>query len=168
VGDVARHDPNAHRWRIEALRRFPGETTEEVLARRFDLSRRFDVHHRRARHALGRADEHRWMDRVTALARGVRPDFLVVVDGAGDNGHERRVRLLDERASVSIEVHADAVRVIPLPGYDGDPAAGFALMWELCQAFARDADCLIVDPTGIAVIEMELDVARAREEYGWI
>lgn len=162
MGDWPRDDPNARRWRIEALPRLGGEPVEAVLARRFD------VHQRRPVDLAVTDDEHRWMDRVVAVARGVRRDFLVVVDPPADGGHPGRIQLLDERASVSLEVRPDAARVIPLTDYDGDGAAGFALMWELCQALERDANCVIVDPTGIAVIEMELDAGRAREEYGWI
>jgi hypothetical protein len=159
---VARDDPNARRWRIEALPRLGDEPVDDVLARRFD------VHRRRPPDMPVSDDEHRWMERVVAVARGVRRDFLAVADPPGNGSHPARIQLLDERASVSLEVRPDAVRVIPLTDYDGDGASGFALMWELCQALERDANCLIVDPTGLAVIEMELDATRAREEYGWI
>jgi hypothetical protein len=150
-------------WRIEALRRFPGEETERVLARRFEPIIVSDD-------GTGEItdDEFRWMERAVGAVRSVHRDFLSVVDAARGGGHSARIQLLDAAASVSVEIGRDSVSIIPLPDYDGDAAAGFALMWEICQALTRDAECVIVDPSGIVVIEMELDVERAREEYGWI
>jgi hypothetical protein len=153
---------SALRWRIEALRRFGGESDDRVLARHFDR------HWQGAADAPVTDDEHRWMERVVTTVRSVHRDFLVVADAPSTGGHPGRVQLLDDGASVSLEVRSDWVGIIPLPDYTGDAAAGFALMWQLCQALARDASCLIVDPAGLAVIEMQLDVDRAREEYGWI
>jgi hypothetical protein len=150
------------RWRIEALRRYGGETDERVLARHFDGQGR------RAPDAPVTDDEHRWMERVVTTVRSWHRDFLVVADAPRTGRHPARVQLLDDAASVSLEVRPDWAGIIPLPDYTGDAAAGFALMWQLCQALARDASCLIVDPAGLAVIEMQLDVDRAREEYGWI
>ncbi len=160
MGDEA--SGGAGRWRIEALRRFGGETDERVLARRFHAQ------WRRSPDAPVTDDEHRWMERVVAAVRSVHRDFLVVADAPRTGRHPERVQLLDDAASVSLEVRPDWAGIIPLPDYTGDAAAGFALMWQLCQALARDASCLIVDPAGLAVIEMQLDVDRAREEYGWI
>jgi hypothetical protein len=161
VGDEL-GEASARRWRIEALRRYDGESDEHALARRFD-------------HMLRRPasdpvteDEHRWMERVIAAVRGVHRNFLVVADAPVAGLHSARIQLLDERASVSLEVRPDWAGIIPLPDYTGDAEAGFALMWQICQALARDANSVIVDPTGLAVIEMQLDVERAREEYGWI
>jgi hypothetical protein len=150
-------------WRIEALRRFPGEEVERVLARRFeptvvDENESTDI----------TDDEFRWMERAVGAVRSVHRDFLSVVDAAGRGGHSARIQLLDEAASVAVEVGREGVSIIPLADYNGDAAAGFALMWQICQALTRDADCVIVDPSGIVVIEMELDAVRAREEYGWI
>jgi hypothetical protein len=108
------------------------------------------------------------MERVVAAVRGVHRNFLVVADAPRNGPHPARMQLLDERASVSLEVRPDWCGIIPLPDYTGDSAEGFALMWQICQALAREASCLIVDPTGFAVIEMQLDAERAREEYGWI
>jgi hypothetical protein len=152
----------ARRWRIEALRRYEDESADEVLARHFhqQLHRPVD--------APVTEDEHRWMERVIAAVRNVHRNFLVVADAPVAGPHPNRVQLLDERASVSLEVRPDWTGIIPLPDYTGEAEAGFALMWQICQALARDAGCLIVDPTGLAVIEMQLDVLRAREEYGWI
>jgi hypothetical protein len=162
VGDDVR-DGSARRWRIEALRRFGGEPEERALARRFEVALR------RPADTPVTEDEHRWMERVVAAVRSVHRNFLVVADAPENDGvHPGRIQLLDDRASVSLEVRPDWVGIIPLPDYTGDAAAGFALMWQICQALARDASCIIVDPTGIAVIEMQLDVDRAREEYGWI
>jgi hypothetical protein len=98
----------------------------------------------------------------------VHRDFLVLTDAPRNGRHSARIQLLDDGASVSLEVRPDWAGIIPLPDYRGDAAEGFALMWKICQALARDAQCIIVDPTGLAVIEMQLDVERAREEYGWI
>jgi hypothetical protein len=151
----------ARRWRIEALRRIGDEPDERVLARRFEQAAR-------PLQTLVTDDEHRWMERVIAAVRSVHRNFLVVVDAPRIGRHSARIQLLDDRASVSLEVRPDWVGITPLPDYSGDAAAGFALMWQVCQVVARDAECLIVDPTGIAVIEMQLDVERAREEYGWI
>jgi hypothetical protein len=150
-------------WRIEALRRFPGEEVEHVLARRFEPTIVTD-------NGSGDIsdDEFRWMERAVGAVRGVHRDFLSVVDAARGGRHSARIQLIDAAASVSVEVGRDSVSIIPLADYDGDAAAGFALMWQICQALTRDADCIIVDPSGIVVIEMELDVERAREEYGWI
>lgn len=161
MGDESRA-ADARRWRIEALRRFPGEPLEAVLERRFEPVARRDAA------APVREDEHRWMERVVGTVRRVHPEFLVVADAAPLGGHAARIQLLDDDASVSLTVEPDHVLVIPLPDDRMEGAAGFALMWRVCQALARDADCVIVDPARIAVIEMELDTERAREEYGWI
>jgi hypothetical protein len=150
-------------WRIEALRRFPGEEVEHVLARRFEL---IVVSENGSEDITD--DEFRWMERAVGAVRNVHRDFLSVVDAAQGDGHSPRIQLIDAAASVSLEVGRDSLSIIPLPDYQGDAAAGFALMWQLCQALTRDADCIIVDPSGIVVIEMELDVELAREEYGWI
>jgi hypothetical protein len=156
------NDASARRWRIEALRRRAGETDDYVLARHFDPL------YRRANSGPVSDDEHRWMERVIAAARSVHRDFLVVADAPVEGPHSDRIQLVDSRASVSLEIRPEWASIIPLPDYRGDSEAGFALMWQICQTLARDADCLIVDPSGLAVIEMQLDVARAREEYGWI
>jgi hypothetical protein len=148
-------------WRIEALRKHDDETVEQVLARRFELGGRAGTD------AVS-DDEHRWMERVVATARGVHADFLVVADAPRNGAHSSRVQLLDERASISLEVQPDWVGITPLADYNGDAASGFALMWQVCQALERDANCVIVDPADLAVIEMQLDVTQAREEYGWI
>jgi hypothetical protein len=161
VGDEV-GDASARRWRIEALRRYDGESDEHVLARHFENVVR------RSPSQPVTEDEHRWMERVVTAVRGVHRNFLVVADAPVHGPHPARIQLLDERASVSLEVRPDWTGIIPLPDYTGDAEAGFALMWQICQALARDASCLIVDPTGLAVIEMQLDVDRAREEYGWI
>jgi hypothetical protein len=108
------------------------------------------------------------MERVIAAVRSVHATFLVVADAPRNGAHSSRIQLLDDRASVSLEVRPDWVGITPIPDYRGDAAAGFALMWQVCQALERDTNCLIVDPAGIAVIEMQLDVDRARDEYGWI
>lgn len=149
------------RWHIRALRRFGGETVEHALARHFGSEPR------RGDHAVT-DDEYRWMERVVTAARSVHREFLAVADAPRAGVHSPRIQLLDSAASVSLDVGPDSVSIIPLPDYSGDAAGGFALMWQVCQALTRDADCVIVDPTGIAVIEMQLDVERAREEYGWI
>jgi hypothetical protein len=161
VGDEL-GDVGAKRWRIEALRRYDGESPDQVLARHFERQLR------RPPSAPVNEDEHRWMERVITAVRGVHRNFLVVADAPAAGPHPGRVQLLDERASVSLEVRPDWTGIIPLPDYTGDAEAGFALMWQICQALALDAGCLIIDPTGLAVIEMQLDVNRAREEYGWI
>jgi hypothetical protein len=142
------------------LRRYGHEPVEQVLARHFEP----------ARAAAGPItdDQHRWMERVVAIARGAHGDFLVVADAPLAGAHSARIQLLDERASISLEVLPDWVGITPLTDYRGDAVSGFALMWQVCQALERDANCVIVDPAGIAVIEMQLDVEQAREEYGWI
>jgi hypothetical protein len=161
VGDEA-GDASARRWRIEALRRLDDEPVERALARRFVPTER------RSADAPVTDDEHRWMERVVAAVRSVHRDFLVVADAPRHGRHTGRIQLLDDRASVSLEVRPDRAGIIPLPDYTGDAAEGFALMWQVCQAIARDANCVIVDPAAIVVIEMQLDADRAREEYGWI
>jgi hypothetical protein len=160
VGDEA-GETRAWRWRIEALRRYGDESHERVLARRFEPRGR-------PADAPTSDDEHRWMERVIAAVRSVHSGFLVVADAPRIGLHSARIQLLDDGASVSLEVRPDWVGITPLPDYTGDAAAGFALMWQICQVLASDANCLIVDPTGLAVIEMQLDAERAREEYGWI
>lgn len=147
-------------WRIEALRRYGDEPVEEVLARHFEPVR--------APAAAISDDQHRWMEKVVATARGVHADFLVVADAPVTGAHSGRVQLLDERASISLEVRPDWVGITPLANYRGDEFSGFALMWQVCQALERGAHCVIVDPADIAVIEMQLDIEQAREEYGWI
>jgi hypothetical protein len=160
VGDTAGGQPPSP-WRIEALRRYDGDTVEDALARHFRP-------HGDGTDGAVTDDQHRWMDRVVATARSVHGDFLVVADAPRNGNHSSRVQLLDERASISLEVRPDWVGITPLPDYAGDAADGFALMWQLCQALARDTNCVIVDPTDYAVIEMQLGVEQAREEYGWL
>ncbi|MCU1427597.1 MAG: hypothetical protein JWL83_1597 [Actinomycetia bacterium] len=155
-------DADARRWRIEALRRYAGESVEDVITRRFESA---SV---RAPDIPITADQHRWMERVAATVRGVHRDFLAVADAPSNGEYSPRMLMFDESASVALQVGPDAVEVIPLPDYDGDARRGFALMWRLCQALARDAECIIVDPTDLTVVEMQLDVDRAREEYGWL
>jgi hypothetical protein len=149
------------RWRIDALRRHDGEPTERVLARHFapPPADGDDV---------VSDDQHRWMERVVASARSVHADFLVVADAPRRGSHPGRIQLLDERASIALEVHAEWVGITPHADYSGDAASGFALMWQVCQVLERDANCVIVDPADLAVIEMQLDAVQAREEYGWI
>jgi hypothetical protein len=154
--------PTGSRWRIEALRRFTGETVEEVLARRFERGTADPTP------TPVTDDERRWMDRVIDAVRGVHRDFLAVAESPATGGHPNHIQLIDDEASVTLSVTRHGVSIFPLPDYLGDAAAGFALMWQLCQALARDAGCVIVDPSTLEVIEMELDVDRAREEYGWI
>jgi hypothetical protein len=154
-------EPGTRRWRIEALRRFSGETPAQVLTRRYgQMGREPD--------APVTADEHRWMERVVAIARSAHGDFLAVADAPQRGQHSPRILMFDESASVALQVGPESVEVIPLPDYEGDTEHGFALMWRLCQALAEDAGCIVVDPTDLTVIEMQLDTQRAREEYGWI
>jgi hypothetical protein len=149
------------RWHICAVRRFGGETVENVLARYFGQQPR------RADEPVT-DDEYRWMERVVTAARSVHREFLAVADAPLVGAHSPHIQLLDSDASVSLDVGPDAASIVPLADYAGDAAGGFALMWQVCQALTRDAECIIVDPTAFAVIEMQLDADRAREEYGWI
>jgi hypothetical protein len=136
------------------------ESIEDALARRFaSPPRPSDL--------PVSADEHRWMERVVAAARGAHPEFLAVSDAPHDV-YSPRVLMFDENASVALQVGPASVEVIPLPDYQGEPARGFALMWTLCQTLAGDVGCVIVDPSDMTVIEMALDVDHAREEYGWL
>jgi hypothetical protein len=151
----------ARRWRIEAFRRFTGETPAQVLTRQYERGGRTPD-------TPVSADEHRWMERVVAAARGVHSDFLAVADAPAHGQYSPRILMFDESASVALQVGPESVEVIPLPDYEGDTERGFTLMWRLCQTLANDVDCIIVDPTDLSVIEMQLDPSRAREEYGWI
>lgn len=161
-------------WRIDAIRRFPDESVEQCLERRYE-----GVGGRRGGAQDVTDDEQRWMRRVVEIVLEIWPGFsLLEVDlphvetgepaAAAGTRNPWRISLFDDAAAVGVDVYPDRAHVVPVGGYAGDEGEGFALFWRICQVLAREASCVIVDPNDIEVIEMALDVPAAREEYGWM